>query len=98
MYDIYPFAFLKTAIIKAQSQLCEEQVNSLFDEGAQRSWMTRKLAKRLGLRTKTWELLILAGFENAHTAPNYYEKVEIVIVAIDGRLIVVRACRHRFSY
>ncbi len=60
----------------------EEQVNALFDEGAQRSWMTRRVAKRLGLRTKSRELLILSGFANAPTAPKYYYTVELVVVTI----------------
>jgi hypothetical protein len=89
--DIYPFVFLKTAIIRAQSQQHEEKVNALFDEGAQRSWMTRDAAKRLGLRAKNKELLILSGFANAPTAPKYYDLVELVIVTIENQPIVVQA-------
>jgi hypothetical protein len=89
--DIYPFVFLKTAIIRAQSQQHEEKVNALFDEGAQRSWMTRDAAKRLGLRAKNKELLILSGFANAPTAPKYYDLVELVIVTIENQPIIVRA-------
>ena len=89
--DIYPFVFLKTAIFNAKSPNGEERVHSLFDEGAQRTWMTRKLAKRLGLRAKSKELLILSGFANAPTAPSYFDIVEIVIIDIDRQLSTVRA-------
>jgi hypothetical protein len=82
VYDIFPFVFLKTAIITAQSQQHEEKVNALFDEGAQRSWMTRNVAKRLGLRAKSREWLILSGFANAPTAPKYYDLVKLVVVTI----------------
>jgi hypothetical protein len=87
--DIYPFVFLKTAIIRAQSQQHEEKVNALFDEGAQRSWMTRDVVKRLDLRAKSRELLILSGFANPPTAPKYYDMVELVVVTIDYQPIVV---------
>lgn len=91
VYDIYPFVFLKTAIIKAQSPLHEEKVNALFDEGAQRFWMTKDAAKRLGLRARSRELLILSGFANVSTAPKYYDRVGLVVVTIDNKPIVVRA-------
>jgi hypothetical protein len=53
--------------------------------------MTRDVAKRLDLRAKSRELLILSGFANPPTAPKYYDMVELVVVTIDNQPIVVRA-------
>jgi len=63
----------------------------MFDEGAQRSWITRDLAKRLGLRTKMRELLITSGFANSSLTPEFYEVVELSVLANDGTEIVIRA-------
>jgi hypothetical protein len=64
----YPFVFLKTAIIKIRSSQFEVKANSMFDEGAQRSWITRAMVKRLGLKAKYRERLITSGFAQASSA------------------------------
>jgi hypothetical protein len=51
--------------------------------------MTRDVVKRLDLRAKSRELLILSGFANPPTAPKYYDMVELVVVTIDYQPIVV---------
>jgi hypothetical protein len=67
------------------------KTNSMFDEGAQRTWMTRDLAKRLGLRPKGRELLITSGFANSKSTPEFYEVVEFTVQANDGIEIAIRA-------
>lgn len=89
--DIYTFVFLKTAIFYVKSQGGDVKVNSLFDEGAQRSWITRNLAKKLGLRIKSKDLLKISGFANAPIAPAYYDIVEVVIIEINVQTSVFRA-------
>ncbi len=87
----YPFVFLKTAIIKIRSSQFEAKVNSMFDEGAQRSWITRAMVKRLGLRAKYRERLITSGFSQASSAPEFFEVVKLGIPVIDGTVVVMRA-------
>lgn len=88
---LYPFVFLKTAIVKARSPKGELKANLMFDEGAQRTWTTWDFAKRLGLHPTTKELLITSGFGNSFATPRYYEVVEFCIVVTDGTSVRIRA-------
>ena len=63
----------------------------MFDEGAQRSWITRAMVKRLGLKTKYRERLITSGFAQASSAPELFEVVELGIPVINGTVVVMRA-------
>ena len=62
----------------------------MFDEGAQRSWITRAMVKRLGLKTKYRERLITSGFAQASSAPELFEVVEFGILVINGTVVVMR--------
>ncbi|XP_057374753.1 uncharacterized protein LOC130695607 [Daphnia carinata] len=87
----YPYVFLKTAILKTRSAKCEVNANAMFDEGAQRSWITRDVARRLGLRTKAKEFLKTCGFANASSAPEFFDVVEFGIEVKDKTLVALRA-------
>ena len=73
------------------ARLSVMKTNSMFDEGVQRIWMTRDLAKRLGLRPKGRELLITSGLANSKSKPEFYEVTEFTVQANDGIEIAIRA-------
>lgn len=88
---LYPFVFLKTAVFKTLSPKCVVKTNSMFDESAQRSWITRDLTKRLGLLSKVRELLITPGFANSSSTLEFYEVVELNFLANDRTEVAIRA-------
>ena len=53
---------LKTAVAKVPSGIYTADANILFDEGAQRSFITRELADKLQLKTAGTEVAQLAAF------------------------------------
>ena len=53
---------LKTAVTKVTSGIYMVNANILFDEGAQRSFVTRDLANKLQLQTSSTEEVQLAAF------------------------------------
>ena len=53
---------LKTAIAKVTSGIYTSDANILFDEGVQRSFVTRELADKLQLQTSGTEVVQLAAF------------------------------------
>ena len=55
-------SLLKTAIATIRSDSTAIETNILFDEGAQRSFMSQSLASKLGLQSSTKETINLATF------------------------------------
>jgi len=59
---------LKTAVGKVSSDKCIIEANILFDEGAQRSFITEKLANELNVKETGTETIYLAAF--GHSSQN----------------------------
>jgi hypothetical protein len=59
---------LKTAVGKVSSENCIIEANILCDEGAQRSFITEKLANELNVKETGTETIYLAAF--GHSSPN----------------------------
>ena len=57
-----PEVLLKTAVAKVTYGIYTVDANILFDEGAQRSFVTRNLANKLQLQTSGTEEVQLAAF------------------------------------
>ena len=55
-------SLLNTAIATIRSDSTAIETNILFDEGAQRSFMSQSLASKLGLQSSTKETINLATF------------------------------------
>jgi hypothetical protein len=85
------FLFLKKAVFKTRSPKCVVKTHSMFDESAQRSWITRDLTKRLGLLSKVRELLITPGFSNSSSTLEFYEVVELNVLANERTEVAIRA-------
>lgn len=67
------FVFFETARAMVQSQGVKTKGNVLIDKGAQRLFITFKLAKLLNLRPILRENLILAGFSLENSSAEYYD-------------------------
>lgn len=86
-----PFVFLKTAIVYVQSRLAKQRANILLDEGAQRTFITSKLAKTLRLQPMWRESLVLAGFYSNPTDQNHYDVTQFSILDLAGSPITIQA-------
>ncbi|XP_045023635.1 uncharacterized protein LOC123468017 [Daphnia magna] len=85
------FVFLETAIAKVQSQFVKLDGNILVDKGAQRTFITSKLAKLLNLPPLRRESLILFGFTSCRGVAEHYDVVQFSIIDRHGSPIVVQA-------
>jgi hypothetical protein len=85
------FVFLETAVAKIQSQFVKLDGNILVDKGAQRTFITSKLAKLLNLPPLRRESLILFGFTSCRGVAEHYDVVQFSIIDRHGSPIVVQA-------
>ena len=83
-------SLLKTAIATVGHNHIHCEANILFDEGAQRSFITQTLADQLGIRYTESESIALSAF-GAHTSSNrQLPMANITIVTTNGEHIPVR--------
>jgi hypothetical protein len=74
---------LKTAVAKvtsgvASGNFCTD-VNILFDEGAQRSFVTKELAERLELRRTGAEVVELAAFGSSSKKESHIDTTTVYL-------------------
>ena len=74
---------LKTAIAEVTSQRLTTNANILFDEGAQRSFITQQLADELELRRDGSDLISLATFGSETKNMRYFETATIYVCFIE---------------
>jgi len=78
---------LKTAVAKVTSDKCSGTANILFDEGAQRSFISKKLASTLQLAPYRQESVSLASFGADTSAPQQLDVTNVTIVSYTGEMI-----------
>ncbi len=83
--------FFETGVAKVQSQFVKLDGNILVDKGAQRTFITAKLAKLLNLPPLRRESLILFGFTSCRGVAEHYDVVQFSIIDRHGFPIVVQA-------
>jgi hypothetical protein len=80
---------LKTAVAPICTDELEVDANVLFDEGAQRSFITEKLAHRLHVARTGNEVIHLASFGNSTQSVRRFDKATIHLKTLDGELIAL---------
>ena len=78
---------LKTAMAKVVSDVGSATANILFDEGAQRSFISKKLANALKLTPCRNEIISLAPFGGDPSTPQRLDVTAIKIVSHTGEMI-----------
>ena len=85
------FVFLKTAVATVCSPSNQTQINILLDDGAQRSFVVKKIADRLKLEPV--DEICVAFTHLGQTQPGgSYNIVKLNLVGDDGKLIYIEAC------
>ena len=80
---------LKTTIAEVTSQRLTTNANILFDEGAQRSFITQQLADELELRRDGSDLISLATFGSETKNMQYFETATVYVISYCGRKIPI---------
>ena len=75
-----PEVLLKTAVTKVTSGIYTVDANILFDEGAQRSFVTRDLANKLQLQTSGTEEVQLAAFGSSSKKVSHIDTATIYLL------------------
>ena len=75
-----PEVLLKTAVAKVTSGIYTVDANILFDEGAQRSFVTRNLANKLQLQTSGTEEVQLAAFGSSSKKVSHIDTATIYLL------------------
>ena len=70
---------LKTAVAPVWSDVTSKYSNILFDEGAQRSFVTEDLAKKLNLQIESTEVIQLASFGDKSNNIRHLGRSKIMI-------------------
>ena len=78
---------LKTAVAKVVSDVDSATANILFDEGAQRSFISKKLANTLRLTPSQYENISLASFGADASIPQCLDVTTIKVVSCTGEMI-----------
>jgi hypothetical protein len=86
-----PFVFLKTAIARVRSECKSTLANIVFDDAAQRSFITSKLASMLGLKPVAVEHLILSGIKAKPFGPGLYNLTRVGIIDRLGNTVTILA-------
>ena len=76
-YQTQNNVLLKTVIADVTSQRLTTNANILFDEGAQRSFITQQLADKLELRRDGSDMISLATFESETKNMQYLETATV---------------------
>lgn len=85
-----PDILLKTAVAPVCSDSVCLDTNILMDEGAQRSFITRKLADVLQLKNEESEAIHLSAFGNYTFQPQRLDSATVYVVADDGEKIPIK--------
>ncbi|XP_057377031.1 uncharacterized protein LOC130698388 [Daphnia carinata] len=85
------FVLLETAVVPIQAKGVTLKGNVLIDKGAQRSFITTELAKKLQLKTLFRENLVLVGFAAASSNAEIYDVVQVSFRDINGCPIDIQA-------
>ena len=88
-YQTQNNVLLKTAIADVTSQRLTTNANILFDEGAQRSFITQQLADKLELRRDGSDLISLATFESETKNMRYLETATVYVITYCGHKIPI---------
>ncbi|VDI21167.1 Hypothetical predicted protein [Mytilus galloprovincialis] len=80
---------LKTAVAPVWSEHQGMNTNILFDEGAQRSFVTEELASKLDIKAEGTELINLSTFGNTSTRVQHLPKAIIYVEPIEGEKIPI---------
>ena len=80
---------LKTAITPVWSDNTCTETNILFDEGAQRSFVSDELAKKLNLKTECRETIQLSAFGKDNTSARELRKSTVYVETEDRRKIPI---------
>ena len=83
-------SLLKTAIATVCTDYICCEANVLFDEGAQRSFITRTLANQMGLETSEIESIHLSAFGGQASAVRHLPLVTLNVVTTSGEKIPLR--------
>ena len=78
---------LKTAVARVVSEAGSNTANILFDEGAQRSFISKRLANNLQLTPNRQESVSLAAFGADTSTPQHLDVTDITIVSQTGDMI-----------
>ena len=78
---------LKTAVAKVVSNSGSDTANILFDEGAQRSFISKRLANTLQLTPRRQEHVSLASFGADTSTPQHLDVTDVKIVSQTGEMI-----------
>ena len=78
---------LKTALADVSSLTGDtEKTNVLFDEGAQRSFITENLAQKLNLKPHRTEKITIAGFGENNQSVRHLKSENILLYTDDGKI------------
>ncbi|XP_069118930.1 uncharacterized protein [Argopecten irradians] len=83
---------LKTAVAEVQSTNgtgCD--ANIMFDEGSQRSFVTRQMADQLAMKTIGTEVLNLSGFGSTNGEISNLDKVRLLVIVVNNQRIPIEA-------
>ena len=78
---------LKTAVARVVSEAGSNTANILFDEGAQRSFISKRLANNLQLTPSRQESISLAAFGADTSTPQHLDVTDVTIVSQTGEMI-----------
>ena len=81
---------LKTAVARVGSEQYEAQANILMDEGAQRSFISQRLADELHLRREGSENICLSTFGDSTTNIQRLDTATVYLIANDNETIPIR--------
>ncbi|PFX23152.1 hypothetical protein AWC38_SpisGene12298 [Stylophora pistillata] len=83
-------SLLKTAIATVCTDYIRCEANILFDERAQRSFITRTLANQIGLKTSEKESIHLSAFGGQTSAVRHLPLATLNVVTTSGEKILLR--------
>ena len=80
---------LKTAVAQVTSRIYTADANILFDEGAQRSFVTRELADKLQLQTSGTEVVQLAAFGSSSKKVSHIDTATVYLLTDSREKIAI---------
>ena len=78
---------LKTAVARVVSETGSNTANILFDEGAQHSFISKRLENNLQLTPSRQESVSLAAFGADTSTPQHLDVTDVTIVSQTGEMI-----------
>lgn len=86
-----PFTFLKTAVAPVEHNRHRSTANILLDEGAQKSFISSRMAAALFLQLTGREALRLSGFVSSDDRVRLYDVTKFTIIDRKGEPITINA-------